>query len=227
MQVIGSGIFTWSAGERQSRRYGTVFLTERDLAETVTRPVWLNTDALSALEGLRVRLTAGVIESRPTTHLGDQALQVFPGSPPAAGTRIEIGVGRLFLQADEDFPTEQHPTQVGIGLAPSDGRHLLWLDPAILYQLYDQTVELFVTGTSDPETPPSPLVNRPAEEGVFINPDGRTFQVSGASLMEYDAFTIRPEVKRVPGGFRLVPPAPQPGKRVDAIPRHAKHNVGD
>lgn len=218
MHPIGSGIFTWCAAERMSGRYGAFFLAPTDFSETVVRPVHLDLPALSDLEGLHVRITVGVVESRPSGHGGDQALKVFPGAPPAAGTMIQLGVGRLVLMDHSDFDPDAHPTQVGIGLAPSDGRHLLWLDPEILYLLHDQTVELFIEPTTDPESPPSPLVAREVEDGVYVNADGQTMQIRGTSLMNSASIMVLPEVMASAGGIVLTPPAPAPGKRLAAIP---------
>jgi hypothetical protein len=218
MPPIGFGIFTWSAYERQSGRYGTFFLTPSDLGESVVRPVGLDVAALSALEGLQVRITLRVTESRTSEHQGDQALKVFPGQPARPGSMIELGVGRLVLEDQSDFPPETHPTQVGIGLAPSDGRSNLWLNPTVLYRLLDQTVELFIDPSSAPESAPSPLADLAVEDGVYLNEDGCTMQIRGTALAAASLFAIVPDVDPTPSGCSLRGPAMKPGTRLSAIP---------
>lgn len=218
MHPIGSGILTWCAAERQSGRYGAFFLAPTDFSETVVRPVHIDHPALCAFEGLHVRITVAVVESRPSGHGGDQALKVFPGAPPAVGTMIQLGVGRLVLLDHSAFDPDDHPTQIGIGLAPSDGRHLLWLDPEILYLVHDQAVEIFIEPTTDPESPPSPLVALEVEDGVYVNADGQTMQIRGTSLMNSASIMLLPEVAESGGGIMLKPPAPAPGHRLAAIP---------
>lgn len=218
MQPIGFGIFTWGVQERQSGRYGTFFLAPSDLGETLVRPVGLDVAALSALEGLHVRITLKVTESRASGHQGDQALKVFPGQPVKSGTVVELGVGRLILEDHTEFPVESHPTRIGIGLAPSDGRAKLWLDPAVLYHLHDQTVELFVKPTTAAESVPSPLTGLAVEDGIYLNEDGCTMQIRGTDLTDASLFAIVPDVESIPGGIRLRAPGLKPGTRLSAIP---------
>jgi hypothetical protein len=194
MKPLGSGIFAWSADERHSGRYGAFFLSPSNLDETEHHPVQLDLTTLSTLNGLHVRITLRIRASRPCGHVGDFALHLAPGPPPEPGTLIELGVGRLFLLDHGDFPRDAHPTGVGIGLAPSDGRDRLWLNPVVLYRLHDQSVELFVQPTSDAETPPSPLLNIPAEDGLYVGPDGTSVQILGIPLAEAQALMILPEI---------------------------------
>lgn len=218
MRTLGSGIFTWCSSERRSGRYGTFFLAPSDFEESVRRDVHLDVDALRALEGRNVRIAFRILESRPSGHAGDQFLRVFPGAPPAAGSVIELAVGRLLLTDHRHHAVQHHPTQVGIGSVPSDGRTELWLDPRVLYVLHDQTVELLIEETDAPESAPSPLLDQPVKNGVIVNADGETLQFRGAAFEVCDSVTILPDVEPVPGGFRITPPRPEPGKRLRGVP---------
>lgn len=217
MQPLGSGIFSWCATERRFGRYGSFFLARSDFNETVRRDVHLDLPALRVLEGMHVRISLRVAESRPSGHGGDQFLQLFPGAPPAVGSTIELAVGRLVLVDHSGFPPDDHPTQVGIGIAPSDGRQHLWLDPEKLYRLHDQTVDLFVKPTSDPESSPSPLVDCLVEDGMMVNVDGESLQIRGAGFGG-SPFIILPEVESIQGGVRIRHASPTPGNRVAVIP---------
>ena len=218
MRTIGSGIFTWCSSERRSGRYGTFFLAPSDFEERVQRDVHLDVATLRALEGRNVRIALRILESRPSGHLGDQFLKVFPGAPPAVGSVIELAVGRLLLADHSHHDARYHPTQVGIGTAPSDGRAELWLDPRVLYVLHDQTVELLIEETADPESAPSPLLDQPVEDGVMMTADGETMQFRGAGFEACSVVTILPDVEPVPGGFLVTPPRPEPGKRMNGVP---------
>ena len=218
MHRIGSGIFSWCSVERQSGRYGAFFLAPSDFGETVQRPVHLDVQALGALRGRHVRIAVEIVESRPSGHAGDRFLEVFPGAPPPVGSVIELAVGRMILVDQSDIPVRDHPTRIGIGILPSDGRTHLWLDPRILYVLHDQTVAVLVEETTDPETPPSPLLQQPVEDGVIMNPDG-TLQLRGAAFMASPVIRIVPEIEPLPGGgFRVAPPRLDAGKRLPAVP---------
>lgn len=218
MRTIGSGIFTWCSSERRSGRYGTFFLAPSDFEERVQADVHLDVAALRALEGRNVRIALRILESRPSGHLGDQFLKVFPGTPPDVGSVIELAVGRLLLADHSHHNVRYHPTQVGIGTAPSDGRAELWLDPRILYVLHDQTVELLIEETADPESAPSPLLEQPVVDGVIVNGDGETLQFRGERFEQCGSVTLLPDVEPVPGGFLITPPRPEPGKRLKGVP---------
>lgn len=218
MRTLGSGIFTWCSSERRSSRYGTFFLAPSDFEESVRRDVHLDVAALRALEGQNVRIAFRILESRPSGHVGDQFLRVFPGAPPPPGSVIELAVGPLLLADHSHHPVRHHPTQVGIGTVPSDGRTELWLDPRVLYVLHDQTVELLIEGTADPESAPSPLLDQPVDDGVIMTADGETMQLRGAGFEACSFVTILPDIEPVSGGFRITPPRPEPGKRMNCVP---------
>lgn len=218
MRTIGSGIFSWCSSERRSGRYGTFFLAPSDFEERVQRDVHLDVNALRVLEGRNVRIALRILESRPSGHAGDQFLRIFPGAPPAAGSVIELAVGRLLLANHGHHSVQYHPTQLGIGILPSDGREELWLDPRVLYVLHDQTVELLVEETADPESAPSPLLDQPVEDGVIVNADGETLQFRGEAFEACGSVTLLPDVEPIPGGLLITPPQPEPGKRLKGVP---------
>lgn len=218
MRPIGSGIFTWCSSERRSGRYGAFFLAPSDFEERVQRDVRLDVDALLALEGRNVRIALRILESRSSGHAGDQFLRVFPGTPPDVGSVIELAVGRLLLADHRHHDVRYHPTQVGIGTAPSDGRAELWLDPRVLYVLHDQTVELLIAETANSESAPSPLLDQRVEDGVIVNADGETLQFRGEGFEACDSVRILPDVELVPGGFLITRPRPEPGKRLKSVP---------
>lgn len=217
MQPHGSGIFSWCASERQSGRYGAFYLACSDFRATVHRDVHLDLPALHALEGIHVRITVQVTESRPSGHGGDLFLQVFPGDPPAVGTTVKLAVGRLVLLDHTGFSRDDHPTQTGIGIAPSDGRRQLWLNPSLLYRLHDQTVELTIRPTSEPESPPSPLIDRTIEDGVMVNLDGESLQTRGAAFSDGPVL-ILPVIEHDTSTLRVHEPCTAPGKRLSVVP---------
>jgi hypothetical protein len=218
MRTIGSGIFSWCSSERRSGRYGAFFLAPSDFEERVQRDVHLDVAALRALEGRKVRIALRILESRPSGHAGDQFLKIFPGAPPPVGSVIELAVGHLLLADHSHHDIRYHPTQVGIGTAPSDGRAELWLDPRILYVLHDQTVEILIEETADPESAPSLLLEQPVEDGVIVNADGETLQLRGERFEGCGSVTLLPDIEPVPGGFLITPPRPEPGTRLKGVP---------
>lgn len=122
MDEIGTGVLTWSPGERISDRYGTVYLlTALDSGETVT--------LTKTKEGKRGRLIALVLETRQSRHIGDLFHRVRPETP-RVGQPIVLGEGTLFFQDEL------------VGMHPDDGRESLWLDLRALYQAHEQTVTL-------------------------------------------------------------------------------------
>lgn len=126
---LGQGQLWWPRFERQTDRYGTIFLcTGPDGADYVTFE--------SAPVGSRGRLVAVVLETRPSVHCGDLTRGLAPMTP-AVGEEITLGAGTVFTEADPDtgLPT-------AVGLVPDDGRDEDWLDPRALYRCHNQTVRL-------------------------------------------------------------------------------------
>ncbi len=188
MKKVGFGIFTWNGEERRSQRYGFFALLSSNYNEDVRCSVELDREALNAFAGQRVRILAVVRATRESGHIGDMALKIKP-SQPELGEEIELGVGTLQLEAS--------PLMEGlvIGLQPSDGRHVFWLDPRKLYRLHDQTVDLYIETTSQSEHAAPDI--RPTEEGVVSTGDGDgSFQVVGRMPIK-----VRPTVESLGGGL--------------------------
>ena len=122
MNELGTGVLTWSPGERISDRYGTVYL----LSDLESNEVVGLTDTT---EGKRGRLIAVVREIRISRHIGDLFHGVFP-EIPEVGQKIVLGEGTLFFQDEL------------VGVRPEDGRQAHWLDIRALYRVHEQTVKL-------------------------------------------------------------------------------------
>ncbi|SFQ19173.1 3'-phosphoadenosine 5'-phosphosulfate sulfotransferase (PAPS reductase)/FAD synthetase [Amycolatopsis rubida] len=126
---LGQGRLWWPRFERQSDRYGTVFLLTGPDAED-----YVSFD--NAPVGQPGRLVAIVVETRHSGHCGDIARSLAPVTP-SVGEEITLGAGTLFTDADDDFGV-----RTAIGLVPDDGRDTDWLDPRALYRCHNQTVRL-------------------------------------------------------------------------------------
>lgn len=140
---LGTGVLTWHAGERRTDRYGTVFLmpagcNSRGLG--IPPSLVRFNPALAATCG---QIAARVMETRDSTHVGDWALGVFP-SRPEVGELVALGEGTLFF---EERPEGGHA--VGVRPALAGGREHHWMEPAALYRVHEQTVELLFY--ADPE----------------------------------------------------------------------------
>lgn len=126
---LGQGQLWWPRFERQSDRYGTVFLlTGPDAEDYVSFE--------NAPVGQPGRLVAIVVKTRRSEHCGDIARSLAPVTP-TVGEEITLGAGTLFTDTDADLGL---PTAVG--LAPDDHRDSDWLDPRALYRCHNQTVRL-------------------------------------------------------------------------------------
>lgn len=130
-----TGIFTWTGRERRTNRYGSIFLATSTCDGAVRSPVTVNAVELSRLLGRRVSIRVTVLETRKSAHLGDLARQIFP-TTPMIGEVVDLGTGTLFIESEGDY--------LSFGLKPDDDRHSDWFDPAKLYRLHDQTVELTI-----------------------------------------------------------------------------------
>jgi hypothetical protein len=130
-RVLGEGILTWPRGERVSDRYGLVMLMKD--GDSWTSPTgYIGLDR--SIDGARGTLTAEVLETRQSTHIGDLFRGLFPVTPEV-GERITLGTGTVFFDRGDDHEDE-------IGLRPDDGRDSDWLDPKALYRAHEQTVRL-------------------------------------------------------------------------------------
>lgn len=127
--VLGEGVLNWSRYERIGDRYGCVHLTHTPWGENFI--TWTDVPT-----GRRGRLTAVILETRESSHIGDIALGVGP-SKPSVGEEVNLGTGTLFAEMDDGVPV--------VGLKPDDGREKHWLDVPGLYRCHNQTVRLVFT----------------------------------------------------------------------------------
>lgn len=127
--ALGQGQLWWPRFERQTDRYGSVFLLTGPDGEDYA-------SFESALVGQRGRLVAVVLHTGRSGHCGDLDRGLTP-SRPEVGEEIPLGTGTLFTDTDSDTGV---PTAVG--LKPDDGRAADWLDPRALYRCHNQTVRL-------------------------------------------------------------------------------------
>lgn len=197
--VTGTGIFNWLGDERRLARYGFVALWTGNYFETEHCVVELDAEAVRALEGKRVRMTAEVVETRKSGHIGDQFYEIKP-TTPEMGEVIELGVGTLRLDSFEGT--------LLMGLEPSDGRQELWLDPRKLYRLHDQTVLLTLEETEDPEHE-APDLKPVREDGTLSNGDG-SFQVRGTQMPA----KVPAKVQRLGGGMFTMSHNYEKGERI-------------
>jgi hypothetical protein len=127
------GIFNWPAGERRSDRYGMIGVYDANYDGTARCKPSFDVAALRAMAGQRATISATVVETRDSGHIGDLFRGIYP-SRPQVGQVFDLGVGELLIDSIEG--------QTVFGLSPDDGRDVDWFDPHTLYQLHDQTVEL-------------------------------------------------------------------------------------
>ncbi len=93
-----------------------------------------------------------------------------------------------------------------------DGRDELWFDPRILYQLHDQTVEVYAEETEEEEHKVEPFATG-SEEVAISNGDGSLqVKTKGPSV------TITPNVTKIEDGLFLIEP---PG----AGPKGSKYQI--
>lgn len=199
---IGMGIFGWEGTERRTSRYGSFVLLDQDYNQTVTVDTSEDQAVLKALKGKRVKITCVVKESRKSGHVGDVFLRVFP-SQPDVGEEIVLGVGTLATSPSFD------PLRTQIGLRPSDRRSELWMDPRKLYRLHDQTVEVFIEETREPEHVVEPFSGQ-NESGTQDLGDG-TFQMK--KVPDASKVRVPPTVEHVSDGLFVLDWAPKAGRR--------------
>jgi hypothetical protein len=134
--LLGTGVFTWTATERQTNRYGSVYLIKEGGHSLVEGP-WpslIDETIARRFDGFAGDLIAVVKIARESTHIGDLFHGVYPRKPEV-GQIIVLGNGQLFTLPAPDGG-------IGVGLRPSDGRTTMWLGIRALYDAHEQTVEL-------------------------------------------------------------------------------------
>ena len=163
MKLLGYGVFSWGAEERRTNRYGSFNMCgESYKGEKPGKSPEL-TKELRRLDHRRVKLMAKVIETRTSGHLGDMALRISP-TTPEVGQEILLGVGILQIESCSwDFLPS-------IALVPKDRRTEMWIDPRILYQLHDQTVEIYGEETEE-DFHPAPVIEYEAG-AISLGEDG-------------------------------------------------------
>jgi hypothetical protein len=194
--LIGRGIFQWDSIERQTDRYGTFSLCAHDedsstvvnTGEKVVHSPWvaddakafLDTEAVQGFIGSYVILTAKVLVTRKSRHLGDRQRKIKP-TRPEVGEVIEIGRGELFIE-----PSRWEPgTNCGdlyVGLLPDDGRDRAWLDPVKLYRLHTQTVEITAELAKEPKNRIRPQAMDLSDVKLAMEPVGA--DVAGRHYMQ-------------------------------------------
>lgn len=189
---IGQGIFMWSGPERQLGRYGVFWMGDETFDCKIKCEPYFDYDAAVALTGQNVKLFCKVLENRASGHAGDRLLEIFP-SKPDIGEIVELGVGPCYLEADGFAPGG-----FAIGIRPTSDRERFWIDPRKFYRLHDQTVELFVGTTDEPETrDPTPFLKQVSTEGVAISNGDGTFQVYGAATKHKEGLVIKPIIQKI------------------------------
>lgn len=123
---VGTGVLTWFRAERQTDRYGSVWLT----IDGTEAPAPLTFPPV----GQRGRLYAEVIEGRQSNHIGDLFRGLRQREIPKAGLRVELGRGVSFKEPTDGIPA--------IGVMPMKQRHDDWLNPRELYHLHNCLVRL-------------------------------------------------------------------------------------
>ena len=200
-EQLGQGILTWDRYERKFNRYGSVALQGATYYEDARAQCGWFEEPLERLTGKRVRLTATVLESRKSRHVGDTFLHVFP-TQPTVGEVIDFGIGIL-------EPTSNAEDDRIVMLRPEDGRQMLWIDPRKLYRAHDQTVLLFAEETEQPCSA-APTGFDTADSGAE-DLGGGAFQVK---LVDESAVSFAPETKSLGDGMFSISFPSRKGRRL-------------
>lgn len=214
--MIGYGIFAWGGEERRSDRYGSVVLNGENFNCDAEVKSFVNAEAVSELVAKRVRLTAKVMETRQSGHIGDVFLGIRP-TTPEVGEAIELGVG--ILGVGEAW----EPSLTKILLEPEDGRQVFWMDPHLLYRLHDQTVELYAEETGD-SCHEAPKIGQ-SEEGVqgtgeTSDDGGGVFQTKGVKVGDIQSLAQVEHLE--PGMFMISGPDLSRGVRSDVLLKNGR-----
>jgi hypothetical protein len=207
IMVVTKGIFTWNADERRSNRYGGFFLGDSNYNESRFCPdAYCDPDNLEQFQEQKVKITATVVETADSGHMGDMFLflpetpdQHIKPSRPDVGEVVVVGVGTLLVRYYEE----------GVGkkaffLKPSDGRNKFWIDPRVLYRLHDQTVTISIEPTEEEEFPVTDLLdktNTDVVRKVCDDDKGTAFQIKGKQPVNLH---IKPLVERLGNGVFMM-----------------------
>lgn len=136
--LLGAGRLTWSPVERQSDRYGAVWLMpDREECNSLSPGPFPSCilETAQKLENQHGTLYAEIKAVRTSTHVGDLA-RGFSPETPEIGEKITLGTGFLFTGI---IPK----TGLTVGIRPTYGRPKDWLEPRALYRCHEQTLGLF------------------------------------------------------------------------------------
>ena len=126
---LGEGVLIWPSYERKSDRYGFICL--------LREPSEGSEHVMPALDGLLEKhgsLVCEVIETRKSNLI--DFFRGFYATTPQRGELIWLGQGCLATGEDG-----------AVGLLPSDGREIDWMNPESLYRCHLQTVRLWFIPT--------------------------------------------------------------------------------
>ncbi|WP_335989855.1 hypothetical protein [Glycomyces sp. MUSA5-2] len=137
--LLGTGILTWPAAERDLGRYGTVSLRPEADSFDLAR------FTLGDWDGMYVRLHATVTALRWPVMPTDPLLGVGPRAPEV-GRTYPLGAGALFVLDRTEAPGYAVGT-VPTGPVPRPTR---WLDVQRLYDLHNHIVSLEAHRIADP-----------------------------------------------------------------------------
>ena len=133
--LLAFGVLSWFRSERVSDRYGSVSVYNEDSMGThLIDNSKINLDEVEKFTGKKGKLICEVLDTRESTHIGDMFHGFFPKTPQV-GQKFTLGEGTLF--------SEQIDDQKAVGVEPEDGRNAFWLDPKKLYNVHEQTVNLY------------------------------------------------------------------------------------
>jgi hypothetical protein len=138
---LGTGVLTWEPVERQSDRYGSVWLADKASGDDATSVISTDAQQFADVEG---KLRAIVKETRISQHIGDLFRGIFPRTPKV-GDIIILGSGVFFWE-------NTIGRGIAVGLRPHDGRSSDWLSPRSLYDCHHQTVALFFDADVEEDT---------------------------------------------------------------------------
>lgn len=221
-RLIATGVLGWGKYERQSKEYGFIGVEPSGYGEDAKSRItpFFDAELLESLRGKKVRLIAVVREARKSEHCGDMFLYL-PGTTehikpttPEVGQEIEIGVGYLQIKRDDEFINPMFGVNCSGYRNKGEDRSKFQMDPERLYKLHDQTVDVFIEETSDPNSPLTKLEwDRDGKRGRGV---GDGFVQLNTVVGENDIVSAKPTITRHGGGlFSLSPPSTQPGASIE------------
>lgn len=143
VQIVGQ--FNWEGAERRSDRYGGIMLLGPHESQFDHAPN-VSLEPFRPFIGRRVIITAKVLQTRESYHVGDLARGISPKTPNV-GWVVELGIGTV--RSLDKVGELDHLIFQRDGTGSHD-----WMDPTILYQLHHQTVELTIYETDAPAVAP-------------------------------------------------------------------------